>query len=332
MTFTIHRDPRHNCHFVNLAAMLKREDIEISRIYTQTGLFYKDDSRTTGNSTFFILSPYFRELYAHIRSRFGIIWTEKNIADTPAYVEEIRRILGQGSKSVGVTGDVFELPYCPYYQNSNALHEFEVIGYENGEFEVCDHYYQYHGFIKEADLQGIFTRSLPSLSLESLRLYAIRTAADYISLSPSQEWKRIVAENCSAMDGRLPYEFSQPVSGGTCGLSAFPDLRRKLNEIFTLSPQEADPVLEHLYQQVREVGNSRYHFGTYLKRRGEQEAIRRVFEAEQSWMIAANLLIRASLTFDFAHLGPRIIARIDQAEQAETESLAFFKNLLEQLD
>ena len=147
ITTPIFRNNYLNCSQLTIAAMLLRKGIQIDRIWRQAGLVYRSQDQG------FILMGSFKHFREDILQHNGIHLEEI------FYTEEeldlyINRVFKQhpSNGTVSVSLDIFELPYCPFYEREHGYHTLEVLEVKGDHVVVSDHAYSYHGTLSKDHL------------------------------------------------------------------------------------------------------------------------------------------------------------------------------------
>lgn len=105
MTFTLYKETRLNCFYVNIAALLKRlpvEDAHLIYLFNQAGLFYRD----TEDEDEFQISPYYRLLDDFVYGLFGARLHKTGSSAGDDYMRTLKETLANG-KSAIIESDIF---------------------------------------------------------------------------------------------------------------------------------------------------------------------------------------------------------------------------------
>ncbi|MBV6713644.1 BtrH N-terminal domain-containing protein [Paenibacillus chitinolyticus] len=326
MTFTLYKETRLNCFYVNIAALLKRlpvEDAHLIYLFNQAGLFYRD----TEDEDEFQISPYYRLLDDFVYGLFGARLHKTGSSAGDDYMRTLKETLANG-KSAIIESDIFYLPYSGFYRRTHFPHALEVTGYREGTFEICDHYYEYHGFLEESELQAVFDASLDSAFYKRLYVWFLKKTEGPApeELTPAF-CKSVIQDNLANMQGAVTYDCP---SGSYPGLAAFVPICGKIKSLKTIEEDSVKfKTASYLYEGFREIANSRYHHHHFLKAIGEHALAESYLEADQSWMVAANLLMRAATGNQFQAFEERILARMERVKQKEADNTALLQQWLD---
>ncbi|MFE6796951.1 BtrH N-terminal domain-containing protein [Paenibacillus chitinolyticus] len=326
MSFTLYKETRLNCFYVNIAALLKRLPVEeghLVYLFNQAGLFYRD----TEDEDEFQISPYYRLLDDFVYGLFGARLHKEAASAGNEYMRMLKAALANG-KSAIIESDIFYLPYSGFYKRTHFPHALEVIGCREGMFEICDHYYEYHGFLEESELQAVFDASLNSAFYKRLYVwFLVRTDGPPPEELTPAFCKSVIRDNQANMTGAITYDCPP---GSYAGLAAFVPICDKIKSLKTI---EEDAVkfksASYLYEGFKEIANSRYHHHLFLKAIGEHPLAESYLEADQSWMVAANLLMRAATGNQFEAFEERVLARMERVKQKEADNTALLQQWLD---
>ncbi|SEF85612.1 BtrH N-terminal domain-containing protein [Paenibacillus sp. UNC499MF] len=326
MTFTLYKEFRLNCFYVNIAALLKRlpvEDAHLVYLFNQAGLFYCD----TEDEDEFQISPYYRQLDDFVYGLFGARLHKKGSSAGSEYMRTLKEALASGRSAI-IESDIFYLPYSGFYRRTHFPHALEVIGHKEGKFEICDHYYEYHGFLDESELQAIFDASLDSVFYKRLYVWSLKKTDGAAPGEITPEFcESVIKDNQANMQGAVTYDCPP---GSYPGLAAFEPICGKIKSLKTIEEDSVKfKAASYLYDGFREIANSRYHHHNLLKAIGEDALAESYLEADQSWMVAANLLMRAATGNQFQAFEERILSRMERVKQKEAENTDLLQQWLD---
>ncbi|WP_084783730.1 BtrH N-terminal domain-containing protein [Paenibacillus sp. FJAT-26967] len=326
MTFTLYKEARLNCLYVNIAAALLRLPVlkeSLPFLFNQAGLYYQD----TQDEDEFVISPYYRELDDFIGELFGAHVCRKGYAGGEAYLAALKNALGTGRSAI-IEADIFYLPHSGFYNRSHFPHALEVIGYKDGVFEICDHYYVYHGTLTDVEFRFIFESSLQSPFYKLLNLWNLERHDKKGTEVPDAAFHYgVIRDNYRNMSGQVLYDCP---AGSRAGLEAFESICRQITRLKTMDRDASKfKAASYLYEGFRELANSRFQHHNFLKAIGENELAEAYLEADQGWMVAANLLMRAATANQFQHFEERILNRMQRVREKEAGNLELLRQWLE---
>ncbi|MCP1311558.1 BtrH N-terminal domain-containing protein [Paenibacillus tyrfis] len=314
MHFTLYRSQRHNCSHLTIAAMLKRLGFSVESIFNQSGLVVKGNSHKD-----FYITPYYKDIFEVIEENMGVKHKKLIFKDFDSVSLKIKEMLNNG-QTISLKSDIFELPYCHHYQKQHDLHRFEIVGYDYTEnlYEFCDHYFYHHGFISEETLTSAIESTRKTYNFND-------TTIDYFEIDDSNKIKpqndlfKVVAANYKHMIGDLDFKNTEDIV--VVGLSGIETIKIIINDVFGLEHIKAQPYIDKLYRQFKEIGNSRYHFHLYLMLHNQKSTASKLLDAAQSWTVAANLIMHAYFKGEFDNYKQRVINRIDHICSQEQQNI-----------
>lgn len=320
MNDSLYHNARYNCVQITVASMLKNCGCDTELLFSQAGLYYDSNSDLKQN---YFLDPYYHHFVEHVHNVYGVSVVAEQFLDSRHLMQRVNELLRSG-KSIGLFADAYFLDYCNLYKTTHYLHSFELspCSTENS-FEVCDHYYLHHELMSHDKLCRVVEESLNGLSLEYYTLY-------YISKQVSDSWTELsyveaLRNNCRVMRGDRCYIYADTEQYvGTLGLEAIAKSGEYIVHLLEQWPKDSPEMLvTHIYSSLKEVANSRHHFHVYLNKYGESQLADLYLRAHQSWMVYANLFMRATMYPEIEmtqRLQQRILSITDTEEQIITHA------------
>ncbi|SFS44329.1 BtrH N-terminal domain-containing protein [Marininema halotolerans] len=302
---TAYIDSNKNCFHLVLAAILKRKGIHPDYAWNQAGLYYED----LGDE--WKLTPYFESVDNCLH---GVQVRSESFSTSDHLIERLDALLTP-ERTVVVGVDIYELPYCLYYQEKHAPHSIEILRREDGNYQICDHFFQFIDPLSRSDLK----KALDSYEQHCL----LKTNLHYLQLS-EREWKlpdladamTVMKKNCAMMEGVL-LEGMEPLGSGIYGFQVIDHLMHRLDTMLSMEEVVAKEIMEEMYCNLKEISHSRDNYGAFLKRMGLEELISPIEEAGQCWKAAANMLLRAKVAGNHEGMKPRIFKRLERVKEQE---------------
>ncbi|AKF95958.1 BtrH N-terminal domain-containing protein [Brevibacillus laterosporus] len=308
MEFTLYQSSYHNCKNIVLTAMVKRLGFDIDHLWSQAGLSYQEDEQT------FLLTPYYKSILDVLKN-LGITVLSRNFSDSESCISALREVLQQG-RTIGIHTDLFELPYCMYYQDLHEMHAIEILEVEGDDWTICDHYYRFLGKISSEVLHKAINGTIEHKLAECSIYFLDSELSKDIWGDFTNNVSQIVTENLKVMEGNSLFELSGSETNAI-GLEAISLFGNKLDALVLAEDKEQLPLLEECYDQMKEVTNSRYHFHSFLKSVHEEDFAEAVLEASQCWGVATNMVLRVFATESFEGMRERIKKRMNRVMEQE---------------
>lgn len=229
--------------------------------------------------------------------------------------------------------DTFYLPYSPKYQIEHNFHWAEVFYKEDKTYKIIDHFYHFIGDINEDDFKNAVEGCKEILTLSPYQYYSLNTQ-DYKSLA-SENYEQAIHINLNSFFSKeevgktVPYTIFDDSFIVSQGLDVFTDLRSALESI-SKDPDEKvrEKHLTGIYDDLYEVGNSRYLFSEFLEKydtNGKTSRLQKVLiESAQEYRICANLALRNVVRKEY--YSQKILDRLSKLQEKEEE---YVKALLE---
>ncbi|WP_134683025.1 BtrH N-terminal domain-containing protein [Brevibacillus migulae] len=313
MEFTIYHNPYHNCRNMTVSAMVKRLGISLDYIWGQAGLSFKEEHQDI------TITPYYRSMESDFSQSHGIVTHEDNIADSYEFLHHLIGLV-QANHTVAVMVDVFEMPYCIYYQLHHEIHDVEIVGMDGKHFVICDHYYHYYGTIEIEQIRKAASASIDQLGFESCTAYYFTISRTSHFTYSEMDFTRVAAENYHVMSGKPIGFLKEQTRGLHIGLFALAPMKQRITEFLYVNDQTDPGYLYNLYKMVKEVCNSRHHFHVFLQAFDQKELAFDYRVAAQHWGVIANLMVRAYLSKNYIGMAPRVELRFRKATEKETEN------------
>ncbi|MGM1050630.1 MAG: hypothetical protein ACQEXX_31615 [Bacillota bacterium] len=321
MGFLLYRETRLNCYFVSIAALLKRNLIDTIPIFTQCG--YSIDEANDG---MFQIKPYHEEIETIIFKRTGLTKKLMIITKVEEYIQFIIHHL-ESRPSIIIEVDIFYLPFSQYQGKLHYPHCLEVIARENDLFEICDHYYQYNGRISYSQLREVLFNSMQSFYEGNLHLHYIEMTIDEKQSNILASPKTIISENYNCMTGQIKGNFTEKALFGEKAIDETSKIIRSLSLIKNIEYKVK--IQKQLYKDFIEVSNSRYHFHIYLKSINEHRLASSFSDADQLWLIIANLIMKSMISGDYGSFSSRIQDKMKRIMDIEANNVQLLKNYLQ---
>ncbi|MGN7471964.1 hypothetical protein [Brevibacillus sp. SAFN-007a] len=312
----VYKNPYLNCSQLVVSAMLNREGIPIVHLWKQAGLLYQETEKGV------ILTPYYQNLRTDIKVHNEISLFERNYLESEylSYLEDFKNALIKDGVTVGVTCDIYELPYCIYYQKTHEIHMIEIIKFQEGAVEICDHYYHYQGWIAIEQLErAIFSVFENTVSSTCKLIYM--NPEEQLSKDKIKEVdvKKVVEDYIKVMEGNPLYRFVR-YEGALIGLEAIPKIKEGVLKWVEDNGERAFQIFDVYYKHLKEVGNSRYHMYRLLNYYNWDEA-ELFLESYQCWTVLANMICRMHVTGKTTGMKERIGYRFDRVYEQESKNL-----------
>ncbi|MGM0756553.1 MULTISPECIES: hypothetical protein [Bacillus] len=322
ITTPIFRNNYLNCSQLTIAAMLLRKGIKIDRIWRQAGIVYRSQDQG------FILMGSFKHFREDILQHNGIHLEEI------FYTEEeldlyINRVFKQhpSNGTVSVSLDIFELPYCPFYEREHGYHTLEVLEVKGDHVVVSDHAYSYHGTLSKDHLMKA-ARSIYDHTPRTENRYKW---IKYVDRQQQPDVLTILKEHVAILEGAPPH-FELP--GVVTGLKAISIIER--DYIDSIKDNEKGNLLDNVYfEGLKDVANSRKHMVTFLSsyENGHLQPLIQAFEdAYQSWTVLANFTARVGLSKNPRSMIERTSNRFQKTLDIETGLLSQLKEVIQNED
>ncbi|WEG19159.1 BtrH N-terminal domain-containing protein (plasmid) [Alkalihalophilus pseudofirmus] len=265
----------------------------------------------------FVMSPYYLSLQDELKS-YGFILNQKEFNDIQSFQEALLKCIEQ-EIIVGVSVDLYNLPYSVFYQDLHYEHDIEVISYHENTYVICDHYYNYFGEISSED----FMKAIENQAKQgSLRIYYIETYPDHVS----QKSESIIQRNIDALEGNISYsnygEFSY------IGIEAINEFKEQLINEFSkrTNLEEQDKLFNTIYPSIKEMSFSRYHFKNYLEKTNKsKKLVMQYHDVSQSWSILFQILLKGNVTRDYNKFLTRVNNSLSTIYQKEASALKYLK-------
>ncbi|MBJ8030424.1 hypothetical protein [Bacillus cereus group sp. N21] len=310
----------HNCSQLVTAAMLSRHKIPVEQIWKQAGLIFGNtDNELILMSSFRILAE---DIY-----KYNGIKLEKNSYPYGDYEEYVKKVFEENilDTTFAASLDVFELPYCHYYQREHEYHIVEVIKAEEDDLIICDHFYHYYGKLSKAQ----FKKAAYSVYKNTARQENVYKFIKEVNFKNEVDIVSVLDENLKAMEGHtIQLEFEDTM----VGLQSIPHMKEHFMQIFKEDFNTARPVLDGYFTGLKDIANSRYHLATFLKSFDDKEESKALIEsyqdAYQCWAVLANLIARMFVSKRLDGMEERVSKRFDKAYELEKIVVKELKNYL----
>ncbi len=315
----IYRNNYLNCSQLTIAAMLLRQGIQIDRIWRQAGLVYRSQDQG------FVLIGSFKHFREDILHHNGIHLEEI------LYTEEeldlyMNRVFKQHPErgTVSVSLDIFELPYCPFFEREHGYHTLEVLEVNDDHVVISDHAYSYHGTLSKDHLMK---------AARSVYEHTPRTENRYkwikqVDLEKEPDVMKVLKEHVAIFEGAPPH-FELP--GAITGLDAILVIQR--DYIDSIKGDENGNLLDNVYfEGLKDVANSRKHMVTFLssyENEHLQPLIQGFEDAYQSWTVLANFTARVGLSKNPRSMIERTSNRFQKTLEVETSLLTQLKEVIQ---
>ncbi|KRV42879.1 hypothetical protein P9F86_02380 [Bacillus altitudinis] len=315
----IYRNNYLNCSQLTIAAMLLRQGIQIDRIWRQAGLVYRSQDQG------FVLIGSFKHFREDILHHNGIHLEEI------FYTEEeldlyMNRVFKQHPErgTVSVSLDIFELPYCPFFEREHGYHTLEVLEVNDDHVVISDHAYSYHGTLSKDHLMK---------AARSVYEHTPRTENRYkwikqVDLEKEPDVMKVLKEHVAILEGAPPH-FELP--GAITGLDAISVIQR--DYIDSIKGDENGNLLDNVYfEGLKDVANSRKHMVTFLssyENEHLQPLIQAFEDAYQSWTVLANFTARVGLSKNPRSMIERTSNRFQKTLEVETSLLTQLKEVIQ---
>lgn len=321
LTTALYRNKHHNCLNLVISAILLRNKVRIEYLWGQAALVINEDDYID------FVTPYYTEWGNYFSQYHGIQLYEKNFLKPQEYIYEICKIL-KVKKSVGVEVDVYELPYCIHYKTQNNFHAIEIIGVNGDKFEICDHYFNYHGNLTFKQFELALTSYLTNFPECTPIIYDFDIEKHLTKKYEHDDLIQAVKNNINIMKGNDISFFNSNKKNKFLGVNTFPVLVERLTHIFSVPKKDSQEVLIDFYYSLKEIANSRYNFYQFLKMFSQNLIAEEYLNVANSWLVAANLLLRAEASGNHAEFLPRIGKRFNFIFEKEVENLEMLENLI----
>ncbi|ATF15814.1 hypothetical protein A616_28845 [Brevibacillus brevis X23] len=306
METTLYKNNFQNCFQLVVSSMLSRQRVPVEYIWNQAGLYISDEQAK------WYLTPYYWNLRSYLKT-IGIQYFESNVDDTTLILETIQEILSK-RLSVGVMVDIFELPYSMYYQEYHDSHTVEIVGIDGTEFEIFDHYYRYQGKIELSQLCRAINSYFEHFPPDNYLLFYL-DATNFSEMLIDTEL--IISNNMMVMKGNAIRDYIDKKANQIVGLDAIPVLKNKVLSLLRLNEEDAEPHLDNMFKDIKEISFSRYNFFIFLKKLTVVDFFEYLEEASQGWGVTANMILRAKVTGEYESMSLRISNRFDRLLEQE---------------
>lgn len=302
--------------------MLLRKGIQIDRIWRQAGLVYRSQDKG------FVLIGSFKHFREDILHHNGIhleeiFYTEEEF---DLYIDQVfKQHPSKGTVSISL--DIFELPYCPFFEREHGYHTLEVLEVNDDHAVISDHAYSYHGTLSKNHLIK---------AAHSVYEHTPRTENRYkwikqIDLEQEPDVLTILKEHAAILEGAPPH-FELP--GAVTGLDAISMIQR--DYIDSIKDNETGNLLDNVYfEGLKDVANSRKHMVTFLSSYENEmlQPLIQVFEdAYQSWTVLANFTARVGLSKNPHTMIERTANRFQKTLEVEKSLLSQLKEVIQNED
>ncbi|MBU8772126.1 BtrH N-terminal domain-containing protein [Cytobacillus oceanisediminis] len=316
--FKLYRYNYHNCIIHTISAMLLRAGVRVPYLWGQSGLLFDK------NNSF--ITPYYRQYHHHLEIYHGIKWYESKCLTSIDFVQQIREILNEKT-SVGVEVDIFELPYCNYFQGHHEGHAIEILGIEDEQFLISDHYYHFHGLIDFNTILNAIQSFDDYFPEQDAKIYHFNVQEHLNKVYSDADLYQLVLDNYNVMNGNSIEEWRN-LNEAVVGLNAIQFIKERITSLLSSSTQENREALVNNYYRIREIANSRYNFFQFLELYFKDKAAQEYHTLSKSWSVLGNMLVRLGINKTFDEFSPRIEKRLLKINEQEIAATNLLKDLL----
>lgn len=306
----IFHNPYYNCKNLFITAAIKRKGYQVEGLWKRIGFHFNPHSN-------FVVTPYYMALEKELND-YGFSLRTHTYGTVENLISCLNEYLAN-NLIVGIGLDLNELPYSIYYNEGHQMHAVEILGFENGEYIVCDHFYNYLGEVSK----DILVDSLKSVLMavkQPLNIYQLVEFEEVKSVSVH----KIVSDNIQALEGHFQYH--KQTNNSYVGIEGINEFKNQLISKFRelSSDEDRDEVFEIVYPLIKELSHSRYHFKSYIKMQNEEKLAQQIHDASQNWAVLAHLLLKANVSQSYERMLDRIESKFNyiyKKEKAIVESL-----------
>lgn len=311
---SLYKNHHHNCLHVTVSGILLRDNVRIDYLWGQAGFKIEE------HELFTLVTAYHTQWTEYLEKYHGVIWNQHYFNEPKEYVTEVKKLL-KHKKSVGVELDLYALPYCIHYEKLHDFHAIEIVDMQEDKFVVCDHYFQYHGYLEIKHFCNALYSCMNYFQNSQPKLFYYNTENHFLKKYKQSDLEKEVTDNVKVMKGILISSPNKGTQAVYLGVKAFPVLIEKFKSIFSLPLQEAKPLLIPQYYGIKEIADSRFNFGEVLKKYAQDSIANEYQILANSWAIVANLLLRAHESENHAEYFHRIQKRLENLFIQEMETL-----------
>ncbi|KYD04432.1 hypothetical protein B4102_3278 [Heyndrickxia sporothermodurans] len=311
----VYHSPYYNCKNLLITAAIKRKGYSIEGLWKKVGFHFDPYSD-------FIITPYYLSLEDELNS-YGFSLNTYYYKDANEFYDALHNYINN-QIIVGVGLDLYELPYSMYYNEEHQNHAVEVIGYEEGNFIVLDHYYNYFGNIPEAAFDKAIKSNLEN-NQQSLQIYFIN---DNVKENRTENTKEIINENILALEGKRKYINQSDTS--ITGISGILNFKNRLINEFSRVPssEQKDEIHELVYPVIKEISYSRYHFKTFIGLLGDEYLSEKLHDISQNWSVLGHLLLKANLSKNYDKMLTRIDNKLEDLYEKENNAVELLQQFM----
>ncbi|MGE6631479.1 hypothetical protein [Bacillus sp. NPDC077027] len=313
----IFRNNYLNCSQLTIAAMLLRQGIPIERVWHQAGIVFRPANKG------FVLIGSFKHFREDVARHNGIhleeIFYRKE--ESAAYIERVfEQHPSRGTVSVSL--DIYELPYCPFYEREHGYHTLEVLDVNKDHIIISDHAYSYYGKLNKDH----FKKAALSIYDHTPRTENRYKWIKRVNESQHPDLFTILKEHVALFEGAPP-DFE--LDGVITGLSAIPVIEQHYVSSIKGSEGATENLLDNLYfEGLKDIANSRRHMVMFLSSYDSDmlsPLIQAFEDSYQSWTVLANFTARVGLSKNPMSMMERISNRFQKTLDVEKKLLTQLK-------
>ncbi|EGQ3776042.1 hypothetical protein GH131_10425 [Staphylococcus pseudintermedius] len=268
----------YNCYRLVVAAMLNRRDINTLSIWKIIGTHFDRNAK-------YIIHPRPVSITNELKI-YGVTLKNKyfdNFNQMYAYLTD--HLL---NGTIGIELDAFYLPYCIHYKKSHYSHSLEIIKIDKEKVYICDHFFNYQGSISLKALEESVEYRAENLRRNEYSLFTI-------CIGESIEKKDCLELTYLALKGELNYE--NKTYNSVSGIKAINAFNQEILAVINSKDDDfIKEYIDNIYEQIKEMSNSRYHFSNYLKECHTNCDWQPVRLASQSWGILGHILLKSAIS------------------------------------
>lgn len=317
----LYRNNHHNCINLTICGILFKRGVSIDYLWGQAALVIDQ------NDLFTQITPYYLDWDYYLYTYHDIVWNKYSFDTLQEHIECICHLLSKRI-SVGVDVDIYKLPYSIHYEKVHDFHAIEIIDVVGDKFEVCDHYFHYHGYLDFKDYLHALSSYVEQYS-DTPSIFYFDIDKHFSKEYTKHDLFRVIKDNVNVMKG---FSTDLSVKSGQLylGAQAFPFLIDKIDSIFTLRDDKIKSDLVSLYYSFKEISNSRFNFQQIVKRFNEDMLAKEFDFLVNSWSVIANLLLKAQTSENYAYFQSKISKRLESTIEKELQTIDLLTRYLKE--
>lgn len=300
----------YNCYRLVVAAMLNRRNINTLSIWKIIGTHFDRNAK-------YIIHPRPVNIIKELKI-YGITLKNKyfeNFNEMYSYLN--KNLLNE---TIGVELDAFYLPYCIHYKKSHYSHSLEVIKIDNEKVYVCDHFFNYQGSISLKVLEESVEYRAENLRENEYSVFTI-------CIGESIEKVDCLELTYLALKGELNYE--NKTYNSVSGIKAIDAFKQEILAVINSDDDDfIKEYIDNIYEQIKEMSNSRYHFSNYLKECHNNCDWQTVRLASQSWGVLGHILLKSVVRSNYNIDIERVSSIFKKIYRYESTTLNNLNNLI----